>query len=783
MAEQYKSGGVTVGAIGVSTMLEEGMLDDNALMEHDEIQAGPDYDSLSSYIVTQFGINSKAREDSGIEDEIEESLRAYNGVYSSDDEVRIAATGGSKIFMNLTATKARAAKSWIADVFKPPRGEPWRLEPTPMEDLPPELMKVIEDGLNKEFEEMSKAQQEPPPGQEQQGQPPQKPQGSQMEKAQNTLREQNKIKRDIKKAIANEITAEAKDQLARMQKKIKDQLKEGDWDKAFSDFLDDFVVYPTAFIKGPIVVKAKGLVWRDGVPVETEVYKLVNKRVHPIDIYPSPYAESVDDGNFMEHMRFDKANIAICRGVDGYIEEAIDAVLEDADRGMMGSWVDTSIEQEKNEQEKRGNWNTDIAGTIHGLHFWGKIILKDLKEWQFFDKMADAGITEMNDNAVVDIEAILVGNHVIKCVLNDDPLKRRPYYKASFMNIPGSFWGKSLPKSMDAQQRMCNAVARALANNMGISSGPQVELYIDRLADQGAITEITPFKIWQLKSDPTGAGGRAISFWQPQSNAGELLKVYAEFESKADDVTGIPKYAYGNDKAGGATQTAQGLAMLLETTSKIIKDCIRNIDEGVLKRRIMFQFHYNMLNLSDFKYTGDIHVCTIGSEALSIRGAEASRRNEFLQATANPTDMAVMGAVGRAAILREMAEDLGLPASIVPSDMEISKKEKDQQEQMAQAQQAQAEAEKAKAQSGIQATTVQIEGQKEMHMATMQAKMQDLQLKFKKHEDEMQLKMGDLQRKLQEAQAKTQLGVMDLEGKKERQTQEIAVKLKKGSGI
>lgn len=72
------------------------------------------------------------------------------------------------------------------------------------------------------------------------------------------------------------------------------------------------------------------------------------------------------------------------------------------------------------------------------------------------------------------IEAWLIGNYVIKATINPDPLHRKPYYKTSWENVPGCFWGNSVPDLCRDAQGVCNAAARALVNNMGLSSGPQV---------------------------------------------------------------------------------------------------------------------------------------------------------------------------------------------------------------------------------------------------------------------------------------------------------------------
>ena len=771
MAEFNNAGGISLKVLSTSDLMS---MTDEEFAQSEEDYA-PQYDSLVSYITGIFHDNRRIKEESGIEDDILDSLRAFSGEYSREDKARIVKFGGSQIFMNLTATKARAAKSWIADILKPSTGEPWSMEPTPISDLPTDIREMLEAALSKEFEEKIKEGQ--PQAAPVEGQPV--PSG--VETAQETIREANQRKRDLEKAVEEEIFKEAKWQLEKMQRKIRDQLKEGDWDKALGDFLDDFVVSPTAFMKGPVIQNSKKLMWVNGAATEIKGYKYLNERVNALDMYPSPNSTTIDDGDLCEVIRFTPAKIEALKGVDNYIDENIEKVIEDDITGLHAIWTNTGVEEDKSELEKRGNSFAVQRGTIYGLHFWGNVKVKELRAWDFHEKIKD--LEKQEDNDIVAIEALMVGNHVIKCAINDDPLGRRPYFKASFMNIPGSFWGKSLPTLMESVQRMCNAVARALSNNLGIASGPQIELYVDRLADSGDIGNIEPMKIWQLKSDPSGAGGRAINFWQPTSNASELLSVYNTFEEKADDITGIPKYAYGNDNTKGATQTAQGLAMLLETTSKIIKDCIRNIDDGLIKPRIMYQFHYNMINTpANFNYTGDINVCTVGSGTLTVKGAEAQKRNEFLMATTNPTDMGVMGIPGRAAILRKMGEDLGLP-NVIPSDFELAQKIKKDEIAAAANAKAQQAIEAEKATQGLKATTVQIEGQKQMHQLSVQERMQKLQADMQKHQDTMSLEMAELKRKMDADQGKLQAKIMEEENKSKMQTQEVALSIQKGEGI
>ena len=676
----------------------------------------PEYSTLTSSILKSFETNKEAKRSAGIEDEIFTCLRDFNGEYSSEDLAKIALEGGSSIYMNLTATKVRAAQSWIRDILMSPNEDPFTIKPTPIPSLPEDIEAKLEAAFREEF----LAKKEEVKQQVPEGQP------APLKKAQDTISTMNRDKRDIKDAILEELNIEAAASMALMERKIKDDLKEGKWEQALSEFIEDFCIFPTAIMKGPVISKSQKLRWEAGVPVVTEDYIFLNKRINPIDIYPSPSSASIHEGNFIEHMRLTKEELCSLKGVPGYNSEAISKVIENGFDGSL--WFDSGIESEKAEEEKRGDMTDANEGIFHALHYWGSAKTSEIEEWGLV--MPDVE----DDDKYWEIEAILVGSEVIKCKLNDDPLKRRPYYKASYQNIPGSFWGRSLPNLMRDIARMCNACARALANNMGLAAGPQIELYIDRLADAGDIEEIKPLKIWQVTNDPTGASGRAINFFQVPSIANELMAVYDRFEQKADDATGIPRYSYGNEKVGGAAQTASGLSMLLESATKSIKDAIRHIDTGLIIPRVEYQFYWNIIK-NEIPYTGDINVIALGSATLTLKGAQSAKRQEFLQITANEIDQKLMGPEGRAELIRQLSRDLGINTKIVPSRLELRKtmqEEKDQQQQMMQMQQEQAQG---RNNTSLEATRMQIEGQERMHAQTQALKAKELELMREKNID------------------------------------------------
>lgn len=705
--------------------------------------------SLAGHISRVFQDNKDDRIDSGIEEKLLQSLRAYNGHYDPEDLRRIEQTGGSKIYMNLTPTKCRAAMSWIRDIMMPAKETAWSFEPTVVPDVPQEMRELIESKVQEFQTKLQESEQ-----QEAQGGPPQPgappaPQQAGPAGAAVKMKDLNKLKIDLEEAYMDEVYSLAKKELKKFEDIVEDQLQEGGWESALSEFIEDFCVFQVAVMKGPIPVKETKISWENGEAVEVKKTVFLNKRVSPLDIYPSASSKGIQYGNLCEHLRLHRKELYDLIGNRHYKDEAIREILRDNRQGLTTQLVHSYHEHEKAVEEYRGDAESASKDLFHGIHYFGTASYEMLVEWGFDEE--DLGDDDLKE---FEIEAIMVDNKVIKCKINSDPLLRRPYYKASFQSIPGSWWGRSLPELMRDNQRMCNATARALANNMGIASGPQVEVYIDRLAADEEIEEIYPFKQWQVTSDPTGAGGRAVNFWQPSSNAQELLAVYKEYEVRADDATGIPRYAYGNERTGGAAQTASGLSMLLESASKGIKDAIRHIDDGLIKPRVEYQFYWNMLKMredEEITFSGDVNVVPRGSQTLTMKGAQEMRRNEFLQILANPSYLNIVGIEGVAEILREMAKSLGLGENIVPSRIELKLKQKELEAQQAQQQQQQMQIEQQKSQQPLQAVQMQTQQADVASQRKDQIKIAEIQTKAELEMQQLALKAQELEQRERES--------------------------------
>jgi len=568
-------------------------------------------------------------------------LRQRNGEYEPDKLSAIQKQGGSEVYMMITEVKCRAAESWLRDLLMDNGTPPWDIAPTPVPDMPPETTVALKQAVEEQVVQVLSLE----------GRAPSQAEISEIQEV---------VMQDFRMKLLQraQITAD------RMKDKISDQFAQGGWDTAFNDFITDLVTYPAAFLKGPVVRRQRVLEWQkdtDGrtVAVPTEKLAPEYERVSPFNIYPEPGVTTIDEGYLFEHHKLTRTMLSDLIGVPGYDEHAIRQLL---DSGGYTSWFSESVRLQQEDGERKFNTEMRPTDMFDALEFWGKISGKMLREW---------GMTaqEVPDMArEYDANVWLVGNYVIKAVLNYDPLGCKPYDKTSFIKCPGAFWGKGIPEVIEDIQNVCNAAARALVNNMGIASGPQVEVNLERIPPNESITQIHPWKIWQVTSDPVGTNAPAVRFEQPTDNSAALFNVYERFARMADDHSGIPAYLYGDMNVQGAGRTSSGLSMLMGSVGKGIRQVVMHIDKDIIAPVVERQYVYNMRYDADESIKGDLNIVPRGATNLANKETVNARRVEFLTATANPFDAEIMGKEGRATVLREVAKGLQMPSEeIVPS--------------------------------------------------------------------------------------------------------------------
>lgn len=615
--------------------------------------------NLAGYIRSQFTMMVNHRNStSGWSERLIEALRTFNGAYSPQKLAEIKKFGGSEIFARITAAKCRGASSLLRDVYLQ-ADRPWGLDPGPDPKIPDNIMQSIEQLIRVEVGTMQQSGQQVDP---------------------DALRDRlNTLLTGARQAAKKKAAAQAK--IA--EDKIDEYLVEGGFYKALAEFIADLPIFPFACIKGPVVRIVPTLNWENGTAISTPRPRLFWERVSPFDVWWTPGAGDVDNASIVERSRLSRADLNDLLDIPGYNIEEVRAVLDEYGRGgLSDNWDQTDSERAVN--ESRENPVLNNSGMITCLEFNGNVQGRLLLEQGMDAKLIPDGLRDYM------VQAWLIGTHVIKVQLSPSPRKRHNYFITSFEKMPGTPVGNGLTDIIADLQEGANSTLRALMNNMGIASGPQVMVNDSRLAPGEDGEELYPWKRWHFEDDPlSNAGQVPISFFQPNSIAQELLLVYDKINGMADDASAIPRYLQGSS-AGGAGRTSSGLAMLMGNASKILQTVAANVDRDIFDPLLTSLYDIIMMTDSSGLLTGDETVRVMGVTVAIQRETQRSRQLEFLQITANPIDVAIMGPEGRAQVLRTVSEGIGMPgAEIVPSDDVLKEKQAAAQQQaQQQAQQA-----------------------------------------------------------------------------------------------
>jgi len=636
---------------------------------------------LEGYIQSLLTSAQNQKISNGIKDVLDRCLRMKKGQYGDEVAKAINSTGMSSVFMPLTSQKITTAAAWISDIVQPDNDFVWKIEPTPIPEIDNEAMiEAVKSETMKYFEKRMQEQAEA-------GLPPPDPM------------EAFKYSAEMYDQLEAMEVKEARISCDRMTRVIKDQFIEGGFGEALSDFIVDLCTYPCAILKAPVIRKEMMITGftpaepngggREAI-IESRIMPTY-ERVSPFDFFPGANTSSPNRGYIFQRSRMYRNEIQKLKGLPNYSSAKIDEALNLYGAGGLRSLEIQDYPRESMEGKQPVMSASNGDATIDVWEFWGSAPGNLLKQF---------GVKDIDENEEYEVMAVQIGGIVIKCVLNSDPLGRRPYFVTSWEKDSETIWGSGLPQKMEAIQGICNSCIRALDNNLSISSGPQILVNTAMLPAGEDIQRMYPFKVWQYV-DKGGNAGKPFDFFQPNSNSTDLLGIYGNLKTEADDVTSIPRYAQGVAEGAmrGAAGTARGLSMLMSAASKNIKYVINNIDKDIVKPILMRMYEWNMMyNDKEAIKMGDVKVRPSGAIGVMIAEQVQAERQQFLNlASSNEAIQQMIGRQGFAKLLRAIVKDLDFPDNmIIPSENEIEEQGKiaeqeqknamQQQEQMMQMQ-------------------------------------------------------------------------------------------------
>jgi hypothetical protein len=587
---------------------------------------------LANYIRQRFEKAVRHRRVISVDDELIRDMRAYNGQYDPGKLQEIESFGGSAVYTRLMSMKCRGATALLRNVYMN-SDRPWTLEPTSDPVVPDDIDQHVATLVHQEVLSANSQGQKVP-------------QDAIEQRLHNLyeavkLNERRKAEEDAKDAT----------------RKIDKILEEGEFYHALSEFLCDLPVYKYAVVKGPITRRTTSLKWDRKKKMHAhEEAKFFWQRVSPWDVWFSPGATQIENTEVFERQRLSVMDLYNLIGLPGYREEDIRAIIQAYEGRGFKEWIQI-FDYERAQMEGRNNVLDDTF--INAIEFHGHVLGRYLMEYN---------VPGVNDPfKPYFITAWMVDKRIFKVMMNPSPRLRVPYYVTSFDKLPGTLYGNGIPALANDLTDVINATLRALVNNISISSGPQV-VYDEELISPTQDDTLSPWKRWKYTGDPANPNRNPITFFQPQSNAQELMGIIDKFSVMLDDVSTIPRYLTGGGAGSGAGRTASGLSMLINNANKTLQNVADNIDNDIFEPLMQMLYDFIMLTDATGMLRGDEKIIVDGVRQAAKQEQDLTRQMEFLNTINNPNYQALIGPGEVAKILQKIADNIGMEVKIKQPD-------------------------------------------------------------------------------------------------------------------
>jgi len=581
-------------------------------------------EDLASFIKKQFQRAEEHKRAIGIEARLLRNLSARKMEYSPEQLAII--DPNTNVYIGLCSLKARAAESWLTDIILNNIDKPWTIEHTPVPDLPASAKEQVVDLLIQELATMP------------------------------TIEDIRERAKELKSVALDQANEKAEAAVSKHEIVLNDQVAESEFGREFAALIQDFSTYPSVFMRGPFIVSKKVASWNGDTYAATEQQIPDVRVISPFDAYPSPTSTNTQNGEFFcERARLLPNALYNAIKVKGFDEVNIRrALMEYCEGYSLELPVDTSRDRLEETDQDSTRKKTTLDTIIYNGLVRGKWLIehKVLVE----DPQKD-----------YEAEVWVVGEYVIKAVLNPNKLDRRPIHSTSFVKRNSSIWGDCVIDLVYDTERICNAAARAMVKNMAFASGPIVEADNTRLEGQDP-RDLYPYKVFIVGPDLGGTGQPAIRFNKVDSVLNDLMALFERYLKVADDLSGIPAYVLGNPQVAGAGRTMGGLSMLMGNAAKGIKSAQLNIDREIITPYIEGLYDYNMQTSKDTSIKADAKVIARGATGLMQRELAQSRIVEVLNMLIPIVPIWDRLPDGIKVLLREFLKTTGLPIDEIIAD-------------------------------------------------------------------------------------------------------------------
>lgn len=601
-----------------------------------DMQSDSPADALGAQLRGEFDESARLRKP--YEDEWVKSLRQYKGRYDPGIDID---PKRSKIFLRLTKIKCDAIKSRLMDLLFPANGlRNWDMQPTPD-------AKVFEATLQNAQAMLVESGKDP-----------------------NTI-DMEKLEQEVALAACEAMTTAIEDQLVALPGRMS-------YRQCLDHMAGQAVRYGTGVFKGPLVEERTRKAYKPNPQTGKWEMQDVSDGLWPYyewvpiwQIFPDMSAIDKSQLRYVwqEHLMTakDLQGLLSQQYFNGDKIKAYIVAHKDGDAQPR------DYETEIRSLSEDGSATLDLKGRFRVLERWGYLTGHEL---------ADAGvdIAEEQMGQVFSSNLWLLGDNVIKAVLNPLDGIDLPYYFFYYHKDESSFFGEGVPSAMRDCQHGVNASARLLIDNAAIASGPQIGINTRALAEGEDPTAVFPWKVWMFRSSEDLQ--QAMHVWDLPMHTADLLNLLQMFQNFTDEVT-TPRYMHGDEKVSGAGSTMGGLSMLMGAASIPLKDMVKQFDDNVTSPFITAMYRWNMQWSENEALKGDYDVKAMGSTSLIAKEVRAQQYQTVFGVTADPR---FVGRVKDDELLEAYFRDVDMPTHLIRTPQEFQQYQQEQMMMQAKAQ-------------------------------------------------------------------------------------------------
>ena len=562
-----------------------------------------------------------------------EDLEQYHGRYDAATDKSLLEDERSRLFINATRPKTDALAARLKDLLFPTDEKNWGISPTPVPTLADSAERAATEAREK-IEQAQAMQEQAAQAQQQPGVPPEQAAGMQQQAA------QAQAQADEAHAAASLLSSRMEEGRKRadlMEKEIDDQLTECRYQTVKRNQIDCAVKLGTGVTKGPVTGDKVRRGWKqdpDNGEHRLDISTGQQPAFRDVDIwgfFPDMDVTTIEDSNGVyERHLMNRRMLRQLAQLTGFDKDAIRRLLQLAPSTSAPAY----LAQLRNIRAATQQASGDL---YHVFEYYGPLEPVDMQDIALHMLSSqDPTVNGIAGEAIRQVEEIdplasvnaciwFCQGEILKFALYPYDSGECIYSVFNLVKDEASIFGYGMPSIIRDPQAGLNGAFRAMMDNAGVSSGPQVIIDMQNIEPADGDYRLKARKIWQAKNG-IQKENPPFQLFHIETRQVEMANIIQICEHFIDNMSAMPQIIQGQMGEVGTQnmqQTATGMALMHNSANTLFRAIVKNFDDDVTTPDIRRSYDWNMQFNEKAEIKGDFEVDARGSSVLLMRELQA----------------------------------------------------------------------------------------------------------------------------------------------------------------